>query len=115
MAPNIIFTALGIPNKYIEKTMIIKLTIPPCSTRTSLDISPPPKLLSLHCKQTNKLKHDLDGQPSSLLACLHVSNYKTTSSLTHLVCLELDTHRPHLDFAILDNNEVIPRTSPIIK
>ena len=30
----------------------------------------------------------------------------------HLVFFELDTHRPHLDFKILDesNNEVIPRT-----
>ena len=30
----------------------------------------------------------------------------------HLVFLELDTHRPHLDFKILDenNNEVILRT-----
>ena len=30
----------------------------------------------------------------------------------HLVFLELDTHRPHLDFKILDenNNIVIPRT-----
>ena len=30
----------------------------------------------------------------------------------HLVFLELDTHRPHLDFKILDenNNVVIPRT-----
>ena len=48
----------------------------------------------------------------SLLACMHVSNYKATSSPLPLGFLELDTHRPHLDFKILDenNNEVVPRT-----
>ena len=82
------------------------------SCKTSIDTSPPPKSLSLHCKQINKVKNELDGQPSSLLPCIHVSNYKTTFSPMHLVFLELDTHRPHLYFKILDenNNEVIPRT-----
>ena len=43
---------------------------------------------------------------------MHVSNYKATFFPIHLVFLELDTHRPHLDFKILDenNNEVVPRT-----
>ena len=43
---------------------------------------------------------------------MHVSNYKATFSPIHLVFLELDTDRPHLDFKILDenNNEVIPKT-----
>ena len=47
-----------------------------------------------------------------LLARMHVSNYKATFSPIHLVFLELDTHQPHLDFEILDenNNEVIPKT-----
>ena len=42
---------------------------------------------------------------------MHVSNYKITFSPMHLVFLEFDTHRPHLDFKILDgkNNKVIPR------
>ena len=42
---------------------------------------------------------------------MHVSNYKATFSPIHLVFLELDTDRPHLDFKILDenNNEVIPK------
>ena len=112
MADNTIFIALGIPNKYIEKTTLIKSTLPPGSYKTSLETSPPPKLLSLHCKQINKVKNQLDGQPSSLLARMHVSNYKATFSPIHLVFLELDTHRPHLDFKILDENnkEVIPRT-----
>ena len=112
MASNIFFIALGIPDKHLEKTTLIKSTLPPGSYKTSLDTSPPPKSLSLHCKQINKVKNELDGQPSSLLACMHVSNYKATISPMHLVFLELDTHRPHLDFKVLDenNNEVIPRT-----
>ena len=112
MASNIFFIALGIPDKHLEKTTLIKSTLPPGSYKTSLDTSPPPKSLSLHCKQINKVKNELDGQPSSLLASMHVSNYKATFSPMHLVFLELDTHRHHLDFKILDenNNEVIPRT-----
>ena len=112
MADNTIFIALGIPNKYIEKTTLIKSALRPGSYKTSLDTSPPPKLLSLHCKQINKVKNQLDGQPSSLLARMHVSNYKATFSPIHLVFLELDTHRPHLDFKILDenNNKVLPAT-----
>ena len=43
---------------------------------------------------------------------MQVSNYKATFSLMHLVFLELDTHRPQLDFKILDenNNVVIQMT-----
>ena len=43
---------------------------------------------------------------------MQVSDYEATFSLMHLVFLELDTHRHHLDFKILDgnNNEVISRT-----
>ena len=43
---------------------------------------------------------------------MHVSNYKATFSPMHLVFLELDTHRPHLDFKILNenNSKVITRT-----
>ena len=68
--------------------------------------------MSLYCKQINKVKNEWDGQPSSLLARMHISNYKATFSPVNLVFLELDTDQPHLDFKILDenNNEVIPRT-----
>ena len=71
-----------------------------------------PNWLSLHCKQISKVKNELHGQPSSLLASMHLSIYEATFSPMHLVCLELDTHRPHLDFKTLDenNNEVIPTT-----
>ena len=112
MASNIFFIALGIPDKHLEKTMLIKSTLPPGSYKTSLDSSPTPKLLSLHCKQINKVKNELDGQPSSPFTSMHVSNYKATFSPMHLVFLELDTHRHHLDFKILDenNNEIIPRS-----
>ena len=39
----------------------------------------------------NKVKNELDGQSSTLLASIRVSDYKTTFSPTHLVFLELDT------------------------
>ena len=112
MADNTIFIALGIQDKYLEKTILIRSTLPPGSYKTSLDTSPPPISFSLHCKQINKVKNELDGQPSSLLVSMHVSNYKATFSPIHLVFLELDIDQPHLDFKILDENknEVIPRT-----
>ena len=111
MTSNTIFIALGIQDNYLEKTTLIRSTLPPGSYKTSLDTSPPPISLSLHCKQINKVKIELDGQPSSLLAYMHVSNCKTTFFTVHLVFLELGIDQAHLDFKILDenNNEVIPR------
>ena len=112
MVSNTIFIALGIPDNYQDKTTLIRSTLPPGSYKTSLDTSLLPKSLSLHCKQINKVKNEFYGQSSSLLACMHVSNFKATFPPMHLVFLELDAHRPHLDFKILDenNNEFIPRT-----
>ena len=111
MASNHVFIAHGIPDNYLEKTILIRSTLPPGSYKTSLDTSSPPRLLPLHCKQINKAKNEIDGQPSSFLASIHVSNYKATFSPIHLVFLELDIDQPHLDFKILDenNNEIIPR------
>ena len=111
MASNTIFIALGVQDKYLEKTMLIRSTLPPGSYKTSLDTSPPPRSLSLHCKQINKVKNELDGRPSKLLARMNVFNYKVTISLIPLVLLQLDIDQPHLDFKILDenNNGVIPR------
>ena len=97
----------------LEKTMLVRSTLPPGSYKTSLDTSPPPKMLSLHCKQIDKVKNELNGLPSSLLTSMHVSNYNTTFSPVHLVFLELEEiYQCHLDFKIFDenNNEVIPRT-----
>ena len=48
MASITIFIALGIPDNYLEKTTLIRLTLCPGSHKTSLDTSPPPKSLSLH-------------------------------------------------------------------
>ena len=112
MASNNFFITLGIPDKYLDKTTLMRSTLPPGSYKTSRDTSPPPISLSLHCKQINKVKNKLDGQPSSLLARIHVSNYRATFSPIHLVFLELDIDQPHLDFKILDenNNEIIPTT-----
>ena len=50
MTYNTIFIALGILDNYLEKPTLIRSTLPPDSNKTSLDLSPPPKLLSLHCK-----------------------------------------------------------------
>ena len=112
MTDNTIFIALGIPDNYLEKTTLIRSTLAPGSYKTSLDTSHLPKSLPLHCKQVSKVKNELDGQPLSSLAGKHVSNDKATFSSMHLVFLELDTHRHHQDFKILDenNNEVLPRT-----
>ena len=63
MASNNIFVALGIPDNYLEKTTLIRSTLPSGSYKTSLDTSPPPISLSLHGKQINKVKNELDGQP----------------------------------------------------
>ena len=111
MADNTIFYALGIQGNYLEKTTLIRSTLPPGSYKTSVDTLPPPKHFSLHCKQINKVKNELDGKPSSLLASMHVFNNPSFSP-DHLVFLELDIYQPHLDFKILDenNNEVIPKT-----
>ena len=78
MASNTFFIALGVTDEHLEKTTLIKSTLPPGSYKTSLDTSPPPKILSLHCKQINKVKNELDGQPSGLLASMHVFNYKAS-------------------------------------
>ena len=81
MASNTIFIARGIQDKYFEKTMIIRSTLIPGSYKTSLDTSPPPESLSLHCEQINKVKNKRDVQPSSFLASMHVSKYKATFTL----------------------------------
>ena len=91
---------IGIQDNSLEKTTLIRSTLPPGSYKRYLGTSPPtplpPRSLSLHRKQINKAKNMLDGQPSSLLASIHVSNYK--------VFLELDVDQLHLDFKILDEN-----------
>ena len=112
MASNTFFIAFGIQDKYLEKTALIRSNLPPGSYKTSLDTSPPLISFSLHCKQINKVKNELDVQPSKLLARMYVSNHKLTFSPIHLVFLELDRDQPHLDFEILDesNNDVVPRT-----
>ena len=51
LADNTIFYALGIQDNYLEKTMLIRSTLPTGSNKTSLDTSPPPSILSLHCIQ----------------------------------------------------------------
>ena len=66
------FFTLGIQDKYLEKTMLIRSTLPLGSYKTSLDTSPPPKILSLHCKQINRSKNELDVQSSRSLVSMHL-------------------------------------------
>ena len=68
MTSNSFFIELGIPENYPENNARVTSTIPLSTYKTSLDISPPPKLLSLHCKQTNRVRNEVDGPASSLLA-----------------------------------------------
>ena len=72
MASNTIFITLGIQDNYLQKTTLIRPALTPGSSKTSPDISPPPILLSLHCKQIKKVKRELDGQPSSFWARMHM-------------------------------------------
>ena len=113
MADNTIFIVLGIQYNFLEEITAARSTLLPGSYKTSLDTLPPPKILSLHCRQINKVKNGLDGQPSGLLTSMHVSNYYATFPPAHLIFLELeDMCHQHLDFKILDenNNEIIPMT-----
>ena len=112
MADNTIFFFLVIQDKYLEKTTLVRSTLIPGSYKTSLDTSPPQKILSLHCKQINKFKNKLEDQPSSLLTPMYVLNYSTSFSPAHSVFLELEDMHQHLVSKILDenNNEVIPIT-----
>ena len=50
MGSNTIFIALGIQDKFLEKTTLVRSTLPPGSYKTSLDTSPPPRSVSLHFK-----------------------------------------------------------------
>ena len=99
MVGNTIFHALGIQVNYLEMNKFIRSTLPSGSYKTSLDASSPPKIFSLHSKQINKVKNELDGQPSRVLVSMHVFNYNSSFSSPYLVFLELeDMHQPHLDF-----------------
>ena len=109
-ADNNFFIVLGMPEKILKNINIKYSFVFSGSYKTQLVTTPPPKSLSLHCNQINKVNNELDVQPSSLLACMQVSDYEATFSPMHLVFFELGTHRHHLDFKILDesNNKVVP-------
>ena len=70
IASNNFFILLGIPNDYLAKTMLIMPRLFPGSYKTSLDTSPPPISLSLHCKQINKVKNELDNHQVCWPACM---------------------------------------------
>ena len=50
MANNTLFFALGIQDNYLQRSTLVRSTLHPASCKTSLDTSPPPKVLSLQCK-----------------------------------------------------------------
>ena len=104
MDSNSFFIALGILDNYLEKTTSNKSTLPPGTYQTSLDTSPHSKLLSLHCKQINRVKNEVDGQTSGMSAYMKDSDYKAAFILIHLVFLDLETHHCNLDFMLLDKN-----------
>ena len=59
-----------------------------------------------------RVENEEDRQPSSLKACIQLSDYKVAFTPMHLVFLELDTHHCRLDFKLLDKNKnvIMPRT-----
>ena len=79
-ADNNFFIALGMPEKILKNINIKYSLVFSGSYKTSLVTTPPPKSLSPHCNQINKVKNELHGQPSSLFACMQVSNYEATLS-----------------------------------
>ena len=62
MADNTLCIALGIQDNYLEKATLIRSTLPIGSYKTSLDTSLPPDILSLQCKQINKVKNETEEQ-----------------------------------------------------
>ena len=111
-ADNNFLIVLGMPEKILKNINMKYSLVFSGSYKTQLVTTTPQKSLSLHCNQINKVKNELDGQPSSLSACVQVFDSEATFSPMYLVFLELETHCYHLDFKILDenNNEAIPRT-----
>ena len=57
--------------------------------------------MSLHYKQINRVKNEIDGQPSILSAFMKVSDYRTAFTPMHFVFLELDKHHCQLSFKFL--------------
>ena len=104
MTSNSFFIALGIGDSSLEKTTRVQSALTLGEYKTFLDTSPSPKLLSLHCRQINRVKIEVNGQTSSLLVYTQVSDFKAAFTLMLLVFLERDTHHYHLDFKLLDEN-----------
>ena len=86
-ACNKFFIAFGVPYNSL-KINIKNSFVFSGLHKASLDTSLPPKLLSLYCKQINRVKKQVDGQPSSLLSCIQVSDYKVAFIAMYLEFLE---------------------------
>ena len=98
---NSFFIALGILGNSLTEIIIEKSLIFSGTYETSLDTSPPPKSLSLHCKQISSVENEVDVQPTSLLAYMQVSAGKAAFNPKYLVSRKLDTHFWQLDFKLL--------------
>ena len=108
MASNTIFIALGIQDKYLEKTMLISLLYPLAHTKHLLIHH----LLQYHChctasKSTKSKTSRMDNHQICWPACMFLIIKELF--LHPFSLLELDIDQPHLDFDE-NNNEVIPRT-----
>ena len=106
-----IFIALGIPDNYLEKTTLIRLTFRPGSHKTSLDITSSKIIVTALKTNQQKKTSWMVNHHVRWPACTFLIIRQLFSPM-HLVFLELDTHRSHLDFKILDenNNDVMQRT-----
>ena len=71
-----------------SKTTQTSSDLHPDTNETSLDISPTPKSLSLHCKQIGRAKNEIDGKKACLVAYMEVFDYKTAFTPIHLVFLD---------------------------
>ena len=84
------YTFIAISNFFIT---LVKANTYEISTDTSSFT----KSLLLHCKQIKSVENKVDGQQSSLLAYIQVSDYKAAFTPMHLVFLELDIHQHHFN------------------
>ena len=98
------FIVLGVTENYLKKFNKEKSLIFSEACETSLDTLSFPNSLSLYVKQINRIKNEVDEQPSRLLAWMQVSDYRDSFTPVDLVLQKLDIHHCHLDFKHLDKN-----------
>ena len=74
-----------------------QVNLTPDTYKTSLDTSSLPKPLPLNCKQINRVKNKVDGEPSGLLAYMKLTDSNAFGvSVTRYISLSLGFRRFHL-------------------